>query len=247
MSHQPQENPVLKLGPNPAGQVLYFFGTRHTNDPEDKQFKQIKKLFEEFLSQLKKEKVVFVEGITNEIPQDYEESIREYGEAGGVKWLARKASINVMRPEPSDEEQRKLLCALFDPKLVAYTVIIQNLASWFRHTSQTSFDKAISRVLSREVKFSDIYRFAPDRLWFDDHHKQLFGEQKLEDKQFLDSISDPRKNDSVVNNVVASRSKLRNEYILSVIKKSWKYGNSIFIVYGKGHLVSLEKDLKKLE
>jgi len=243
---QSQGNPVLKLGPNPKGQVIYFFGAKHTNDPSDEQFVRIKDLFEGFLNCAKGAKVVFVEGVVREIPQIYEEAINQYGESGAVQWLGMEACIDVIHPEPSDAEQREKLCASFNSSDVAYAVIVQNLASWFRHESQTSFNEAIDRVLNRESKFSSIYNFIPDRSWFNSQHKKLFGEQKLEDKKFLDLISNPRKSNTVINKVIGSRSKLRNKHILSVITKAWKSWNSIFIVYGKGHLVALEDTLKAL-
>lgn len=246
MSEQSQDNPILKLGPNTVGQVLYFFGARHTNDPSDEQFVYIKKFFEEFLSVAKWVKIMFVEGATREIPQKYEEAINQYGESGAIQWLGRETNIDIIRPEPDEKEQRRALCVLFNPHIVAYTIIIQNLASWFRHKNQISFNEAIDRVLNREVKFSSIYSFTPNKSWFDKQHKKLFGEQKLEDKQFLDLISDPRKNDTEINKIVASRSGMRDKYILNKINDAWKAGKSIFIVYGRGHLITMEPELRKL-
>ena len=240
------ENPVLKLGPNTNGQILYFFGARHTNDPADHQFESLKEVFYEFLKVGKEENIIFSERIVREVPESYEEGVRREGEAGAIQWLAQKSSINIICPEPSEAEQRKLLSALFEPQTVAYAMVAQNLSAWFRHASSTSFDEAVARVLNREAKFSEIYGFLPDKLWFEGQHKKLFGEQKLEDKSFLDSIVDPRKDNTVINNVVVLRSKLRNEHILSVIKKMWEAEKNIFIVYGKGHLVSLEQPLKEL-
>lgn len=246
MSEYSQENPMLKLGPNPNGQVLYFFGARHTNDSKDEQFAYIQNFFEEFLSVAKGTKIMFVEGVTRKIPQEYNEAINQYGESGAVQWLAREVNINVIRPEPSDDEQRGLLCASFNHQIVAYSIIIQNLTGWFRHISQISFNEAIIRVLNREAKFSNIYGFVPDKLWFDDQHKKLFGEQRLEDKNFLDSVSDPRRGDTLVNSIIAFRTKIRNQYLLSAINEAWKSGKSIFIVYGSGHLVALKPELQKL-
>lgn len=240
------ENPTLKLGPNPTGQILYFFGARHTNNPADAQFNHLKKFWDEFLNLVKGKSEIFIEGATREVPQDYKEAIREYGESGAIYWLARGANIDVIRPEPSDTEQRKSLCDSFDPSIVAYTVMIQNLTGWFRKTGKTSFDEAIGRVLKREVTFTDIYGFMPNRSWFNEQHKKLFNDQKLEDREFINSISDPRKNNTIINEVVALRSRSRDEHILSVITETWRSGKSLFIVYGQGHLHALENSLREL-
>lgn len=245
MLKQPQENPVLKFGPNSVGQVIYFFGARHTNNPADAQFNHLKQFLTEFIN-VSGERTILIEGNTGEIPQSYEEASHQYGEAGAVKWLAREANIEVIRPEPSDEKQRKLLCASFSPQLVAYTLIAQNLASWFRNQGQSNFAEAIDKSVRREAKFTDIYGFTPDTIWFKNQHEKLFGKQELEDKNFLNSISDPRRSGMVVNEVVSFRSKIRNEKILSAIDEYWKSGKSIFVVYGKGHLTTLEDKIKEL-
>lgn len=246
VSGKSQENPILKLGPNPIGQALYFFGARHTNDPTNAQFIYLKQCLYEFLNVAKEKKIIFVEGAIREIPKNYEEATRQYGEAGTAQWLAKEADIDVICPEPTDEEQRKVLCVSFSPQVVAYTMIVQHLAVWFRQIRQLSFGEAVSRSVKRETKFAEIYGFTPDDDWFYGQHKKLFGDQQVEDKNFLNSISDPRRDDTLINKVVAYRSNLRNKYILLMIKEAWKSGKSIFIVYGKGHLATLENQLREL-
>ena len=246
MAESSQEIPILKLGPGAKDQIIYFFGAYHTNNPEDPQFDNLKKIWGEFLLKSGVNKTAFVEGATREIPEAYEEAIREYGEAGALQWLAHGRGIGVSRPELGEREQRQLLSNTYYPELVAYTVIAQNLAGWLRHTKKESFQDALARVLGREAKFSDIYNFNLNGEWFESKHKELFGSQGIEDKTFLDSITDPRKKNTVINEIVASRSALRNKYLLEVIANAWKNGESIFIVYGKGHLASLESELQSL-
>ena len=246
MLEQSQENPILKLGPNLNGQVLSFFGARHTNDPTDIQFNHLKQFWNEFLNIVKNKSVVLTEGVIRAIPLGYEDSIQQHGETGAAQWLAKEAGVDVIYSEPSVEEQRKWLCASLDSQIVAYTMIVQNLAVWFRQTRQLSFDEAVNRSVKREAKFLGIYGFTPDDVWFYNQHRKLFGEQHLEDRSFLDSISDPRKSDTPVNTVVALRTKIRNEYLLSAITEAWKSGKNIFIVYGKGHLTALERPLQEL-
>lgn len=247
MPEQSQKNPTLILGPNPTGQVLYFFGARHTNDPTNIQFNYLKQFWDEFLNIIKDKRVVFTEGVIRATSLSYEDSIQRYGEAGAAQWLAKEADIDAVCPEPSDEEQRRSLCTLFNPQLIAYTMIVQHLAVWFRYTRQLSFNQALVHSVNRETKFADIYGFTPDKYWFDEQHKKLFDKQKLEDKALLYSISDPRSDKTLINKVVATRSNMRNEHILSVISEAWESGKSIFIIYGKGHFNALKHAFEKLK
>lgn len=239
-------NPILKVGPNTLGQILFFFGARHTNDPTDAQFDQLRRQWDEFMSSSKGERMMFTEGPIRDVPEKYEDAIEKRGEVGAAQWLAKEADVTAIYPEPDETQQRKTLCASYSPQDVAYTLIVQNLAGWFRHSHDATFIEAVERSVNREAKFADIYDFTPDVAWFRKKHTELFGNQKLENKDFLDSIADPRKNNTLVNQIVAERTKMRNNYILERITETWNTGKSVFIVYGKGHLAILEPALKKL-
>ena len=246
MLDQPGKNIIFKAENALTGKIFYFFGAIHTNNPADEQFEQLEQLWNDFSNKSEGLMIAFVEGAIYEIPQNYEKSITQYGETGAVCWLALKTNIEVVRPEPGEGEQRKHLSGLFDSNDVAYAIITQNLSGWFRHETSTSFEEAMERVLKREAKFSDIYGFIPNKIWLENQHRKLFEEQELEDRNFLDTITDPRKNDTLINKIVSARSEMRDEHIFNEIEKAWKSGKNIFIVYGKGHLSKLEKKLKVL-
>jgi len=247
MSNNSPEGLILKLGPTLNSQILYLFGANHSNNPNDSQFTQLQQLWNEFLSVVDNDKIVFTEGAIREVPTNYEEAIRQRGEVGATQWLAKKSEILAIYPEPDESEQRKKLCSIFDPQTVAYALITQNLAAWFRQTThQSDFTEATERSVKREARFAEIFGFTPSTSWLHDQHKKLFGNQRLEDQDFLDKISDPRKNDTPINAIVAGRTKIRNEYIHNCIVEIWKSGKNIFMVYGKGHFVVLEPILKKM-
>jgi len=246
MSEESKDILILKISSISTEQVLYFLGVRHTNSPVDIQFVQLEKFWNEFLSSSRRDRIVFTEGSVREVPLSYEDSIKQRGEVGASQWLAYKANSMCVCPEPTNEEQRKALCLFFDPQNVAYALIVQNLAAWYNYSRQSDFNEVLFKSINREIKFSSIYGFVANNSWFYNQHKKLFSEQQLSDREFLQSISDPRKNDTIVNTIVAFRTKIRNEYLLSAIKKAWELGKDIFVVYGRGHLDALEKELGKI-
>jgi hypothetical protein len=228
-------------------QSFYFFGMVHTNNPDDSQFNSLKEVWSGFLkNKSRKEIIVFTEGTIRTAISNFDDSVIKFGESGGIQWLAKEAKIECVCPEPNNEEQRRDLCVRFDSNSVAYSMIVQNLSSWYRHADLLSFNEILVKTIEREAKFSDIYGFSPDIDWFNDYHKKIFGKRKIEDRLFLDSISDPRKDDTLINKIISLRTELRNKRILHSIIEAWKSGKSIFIVYGKGHLDILEDPLKKL-
>ncbi len=238
---------MLKVGPNKKGGAIYFFGARHTNDFEDSQFELLKSLWDEFMASHKNDGVVFVESEVDDIPNKYGDAIRQYGEVGAASWLAKQAGSVVVCPEPNGEEQRKYLCESFDAQLVAYAFIVRGLSSWFKHKRESHFDDAVSQLIKREEGFSSVYHFVPNDVWFYSKHNEMFKNQPLSDKKFLDSISDPiQKRHSIINDIISSLSDMRNDFILEMINKFWRQGKSIFIVYGKGHLGVLRAGLENL-
>lgn len=247
MSDTFESNSFIKLGPTPQGQILFFFGMRHSNNPLDKQFSQLQQLWNEFLDTAKDECLMLTEGKVKDVVPDFSESIKQRGEVGAAQWLAKSSKIIVECPEPDDTKQREILCSLFSAHDIVYAFIVQNLSAWFRQTTHRStFLEAIRRTLIREAKFAAVYGFIPDTFWFSNQHKKLFGDQQLEDHNFLDKITDPRQNDTIVNRIIAERSKIRNDYILERITYAWNLKKNIFIVYGKDHLAVLELSLRTL-
>ena len=126
-----QENPILKLGPNSMGQILYFFGAQHANDPSDSQFTQLKNLWAEFIIHANAQRVVFVEATIRDVPGQLNDAIIQQGEVGAILWLAHRDDVLAICVEPDDIEQRRVLCIQFNPQDVAYTFIIQNLTHRF--------------------------------------------------------------------------------------------------------------------
>lgn len=242
-----QQNPTIKLGSNANGQILYFFGAFHGNDPISQQFTGLENIWGEFIANPGEKRIAVVESAVRDVPEQLADAIIQRGEVGATLWLAQRDGVPALCFEPDDAEQRRLLCEKFNPRDVAYTLIAQNLTSWGRRKVKTfDFAEAVRRSISREAKFDELYGFTPDDAWFQNQHRKLFGEQPLEDEKFLDTISDPRRNDTLVNTIVAARSRMRNDYIAKQFSKAWGEGKSIFIVYGKDHLPVLEPALRAM-
>jgi hypothetical protein len=241
-----EETSILKLQSKFSSQVLYFLGAKHTNNPDDEQFMKMETLWTEFLQHTHNERIALVEKLTPSRGNDIEEYVRLGGESGALVFHAESQDIPVMCPEPDEKEQRQMLCQSFDPVDVAYSFVMQNLAAWFRHARQSSFQDAVDRSIARESKFSGVYGFLPTKENLNQWFTKSFGSETLEDKDLLDSISDPRKKNTIVNQVVALRTSLRNEYIYNYIEDLWRSGKSIFIVYGRGHLHVLQEKLQQL-
>lgn len=238
---------ILRFGPGAKNQFLLIFGFRHSNNPEDPQFDELSKLWTEFRQLVGRQKVVFTEGVPRDMPGPFKESIVQRGEVGAAQWLARESDIQVQCPEPNEHWQREELVKIFNPEDVAYAFVAQRLASWAgRKGDKTSLETEIEVALKREVKYESLYRFKINLDWFKKHHQDLFPTEKLSDAEFLNRIVDPRRLETIINKVVAERTKLRNKYIYEKIEEVWQSSGDLLVVYGLGHVLSLAGRLENL-
>lgn len=227
-------------------QCVFLIGSYHTNDANDDIFKRLEQLWKDFRVISQGEQLLLIERRIKDIPSSHDDAIRKYGEAGASALLAEKDNISAICPEPSETEIRKQLCERFAPDLVAYSLIAQNLSGWFNQTAKSSLEDALQKTIERESSFKEIYGFAPNGEWFRAQHDKLFQGQYFADKEFLNRVSDPRKTGTLVNEVIAAKTEMRNLHIFSIISEQWNDGRSLFIVYGRGHFDFLESNLKKL-
>lgn len=241
-----EEDHILKIYSKNNKQAVFFFGAKHTNNPNDEQFIVLEKLWGDFFDNYGDNSVAICEGLVRKPVDSFVDAIKSHGESGAIQWFARKNRIEIICGEPASLLQREYLCKKFDKDDVAYAIVVQRISGWFRGTHNRTFSEVVNNSILNEIEFEDIYGFMPTTEWFYSKHKNLFSIQNLEDKLFIDSITDPRTTNTIINSIISTRSKFRNDNLLSLINKLWKEGKSIFIVYGNGHLVVLRDSLKKI-
>jgi hypothetical protein len=231
-------------------QCLYYFGSKHSYDPKNKQFNEIRDFFNDFLNQtIKETSIVFVEGGERPVASSEEKAILDGAEMNFVTYLASKADRNVTSPEIPDQERFELLHKHFPKEEIAYYCFIQVCWQWNNIEMKNDFKEYIQVFLENNKKKSgwDDINFSYENMM--NIHERLFNTAfDPSDKIFLNSIMDPRLETSIINKISAfDDSGLRDNYILDKISEHWKTGKSIFIIYGYIHAVMQEPVLRSLE
>lgn len=228
---------------NKNGNVLYFLGTAHSNDPEDTQFKEIKLQWETFLKETtnsENPKLVLVEGLLPETPQNEISAITEYNEPGYATYLAIKENIAVTTTEPPEDLEINELLSRHTKDKVALYYFLNITYQWINFNSEESLEDYTSKYLG-------YYFYKPEWEGFDfsiDHLKELYKnkfnkEIGKEDKAIIYEFVKPTD-----TNISGESSDIRDTHILNTILEYWKE-NNLFIVYGSGHAIRLEKALKE--
>lgn len=227
-----------------GNQCLFFLGTQHTFDPNNTQFKGLKKYWHQFLKKTQNsKKIVFVEGgirPVDSIKSD-KEAITQYGENGLITYFAFQSGIDVISPEPGFENEIMQLND-FSKKEAMYYYFARIVHQWQRIIEKPPLDEYLGGFAKRyeDITNWDDFDFSLD--FFAKLHDQLHNHKFNQDKCtcFYDD-SNPSK-----NLVAATVSHYRDLYLLAQILKNWYEGKSIFAVYGSGHEEKLRPILHEL-
>lgn len=234
---------------NKNNQYIYYFGSRHSFDPDDSQFQEIKTFFNDFLEKTTQENsVILVEGGGRPVVESEKSAILADAEMGFVTYIANVQNRQVVSPEISGKERFQLLLKHFTKEEIAYYCFVQVCWQWNRTYNKTDFKQYIQVFLQNNQDasgWSDVDFTYEGMLLI---HKNLFHTLfDPSDTDFLGSILDPRKQTSIINSISKfDDSGLRDNYVLDQIENYWNKGMSMFIIYGSPHAVMQEPVLRDL-
>ena len=227
---------------------MYFFGSNHTKDINNPQFKQLNDKWQEFLHEtVGKKSVVFYEGnikTDEEIP--LEKFIEKYGESGVMVFWANQAKVKLIRPEMKEEESIIELLKFFSKEEVFYFYMIRAIGQWQRMKVRKNFDDFINFNLNR---YKNLFNLSSFDFSFENFKKingKILGKEfNLEDMS-LPRVSSPMFYDTKINEIARTLTTIRNVYMLNQIEKYWLDGYNIFIIFGGSHAVMQEAAIKSL-
>lgn len=229
------------------GKYLFYFGSNHSRNPEDDQYCQIQKYWEDFSKIVdKSDASVFVEGGARNVSgRNIEEIINSDAEAGFITYLAE--GYPVSSPEPSIKLLTDALLGRYTQEEIEYYYFARVVAQWGSIPSKPEFAEYIKPFLERdkeELQWND-FDFSLEQM--KEIHTKLFKESFDENKtDFFLSISDPTNKSTVINCVSQDQGADRDAYIVNQILDEWEKGKSVFVVYGSTHAVIQEPALRKL-
>lgn len=229
-------------------QQLTFFGTEHSSDVNNKQWKILKREWREFVKNTKPEKrVVFLEGASRAI-SDLKyldkngkiiglEVVKRYGETGAWSYFSQDDQKETIFVDPGFNDEAEYLLKQFDKIAVSYYFFARYFGSYINKQNIT-FNEALKQaVITAHDKTHSSF---PDNV--EDYKKihQKFFNHKLDESQIevVRKASWPIRYNCPSNEVARQSTIFRNKYILEQIKKYWEQGKSIFIMFGAGHAVA---------
>jgi hypothetical protein len=227
-------------------QHLFFVGATHSFDPEHPFFDGLEQWANDFIKVTDSRRMVFVEGGLATYLPDRTDTIKQYGENGYTQKLFSRVEHLLESPEPNRPEEMRLMLEKFTlQQVMAYYILRQHL-QWRRGDNLKSPDyKAYIlhhaeryRPLLEKGVHDDPFTYE-EIIKICEQETGVAFDQEARQPSYL--VSDPSSNP-----VSEYSSSIRDRYILQRIAYALSLGLSVFVVYGSGHAIKLEKALRSL-
>jgi hypothetical protein len=225
----------LELTAASGGRVRYF-GAGHSSDPADPQFAAIEKAWNAF-----KPTVAFYEGPNRPIAATAEETIRQAGESGYVRFLARRDGIPFMPLEPPPQEEAASIMKKYpeDQVMLFYVLREATRLRDRRGMKEAELKPAIATLLERAAKMAGLDEFktiedlnaayrrywkTPANWWEAPHH-------------WFDPLNTSKETGGVFTNEINKlSSEYRNRHMYTLLATAALEGKRAFAVVGGNHV-----------
>ena len=232
-----------------SGQCIFYFGSKHSYDPNNDEFNMLEAFWRDFLIETKdKNRIAFEEGGRRPYIDNKNEAISKYGEMGYLVHLATNEKIELFSPEPPEPFRFSELLKTFPKEAIAFHDFARACSQWNSMVNKPDFDTYIDGFLSGDKRESGWIDFDFSIQNMAKIQKDLFGtELDKNDKKFFYDIINPTTKKTIINEISRFEDEeFRDNYILEQIEKYWNMGHNIFIVYGSSHAIRQEPAIRTL-
>ena len=200
-----------------------IFGAEHTRDANHPEIKLIEEKWRNF-----KPTIALVEGRLGFLLPGLMDPVKELGEGGKVKQLARKDGIPVYNWDLPKEELAIQLRKKFNNEQIALSQVLQPYFSQLRFGKPSSEKEFLQPFFKRStfVGLQDSIKNVQDidRVW-----------KKYFPKTDWRNVSDETTLPGYLNDMIAATTDLRNEQLIAVVNELASKGERVFLVCGSSH------------
>ena len=146
------KDPVFSLdvsGKSGGGGRLYYFGAEHSADPAHAQFAEIERAWNAL-----KPTVAFYEGPNRPLSETKDETIKQTGESGFVRFLAKRDGVPVASLEPLPADEAAYVMRKFSSEQVMLFYVLRETARLRdrRKLPEAELKAAVAQLLERASK-----------------------------------------------------------------------------------------------
>jgi hypothetical protein len=219
-----------------SGGRLYYFGAQHSSDPAHPQFAEITKGWDAV-----KPTIAFYEGPNRPLAATGEETIKQVGESGYVRFLATRDGVPFVTLEPSPREEAAHILQKYpaDQALLFYVLRETARLRDRRKLPEAELKAAIAAMLPKASEISGVASFttlegleaAYRRYWTSPAN---WWEAP---QAWFDPLANSKQTGGVfTNDINRLSSEYRNLHMYTLLAKAALEGKRVFAVVGRNHV-----------
>ena len=216
------------------GGALLFYGSEHTQNPDDPQIFDIQTRWNDF-----QPSVALVESRLGFFVQGFQNPVKEYGEMGWVFSLARKDNVPVYTWEVPREREIQYALEEYSKEQVALFYILRSYFSNLRYGRPDDPDAVAEGYIRERKDYPGIENVIIsvkqiDTIW----------QRDFPDEADWRDISDQFGLPGYLGEIAARTNGARDEHFVRVIIDLVQKGERVFAIAGSSHAVKLEPALQ---
>jgi hypothetical protein len=239
------QNPNYLLDLVTAGGRLYYFGAEHSSDPTHTQFPEIEKAWNNV-----KPTIAFYEGPNRPIAATAEETIKQAGESGLVRFLAARDRIPFVSLEPSPQDEAAFIMKQYSPEQVLLFYVLRETARLRdrRNMPEEELKKTIAQLLERASKMKGVEGAIPNLEALKAAYRKYWTEPaqwwQAPSKWFDPGRTSAETGGKFTNEINRLSSAYRDLHMYQSLSKAVLDGNRVFAVVGRNHVPMQEPALR---
>lgn len=239
------KNPVFLLGTtSPRGQ-LYYFGAEHSADPAHPQFAEIEKAWQAF-----KPTAAFYEGPNRPVAPTRDETIKQAGESGFVRFLAARDNVPFRSLEPSPPEEAAYIMKKYSPEQVMLFYVLREAARLRerRKLPEEELKRTVAQLLTQASKMKGFEAIIPDLEALDAAYRKYWSAPAQwwqAPAEWFDPIRPSSETGGLFTNEInRMSSEYRNLHMYRLLAGAALEGKRVFAVVGRNHVPMQERALR---
>jgi hypothetical protein len=237
----PHQTPYV-LNLSGADWQLFYFGSRHSNDPEDPMFDEIERYFLQV-----RPRIAFNEGGDPPTKSERHAAIQYYGEPGFLRHLGSKHGVPVFNLDPSIEDEVRHLASLYTKEQLLLYYVLRQLRFYnsMKYRPQAEqypeFEQYFDRILTKYGRALEL----PNAGWslVKTEFNKTFG-RSLNVKEIDNTLTDPVFKEHITQRISRESSAFRDRQMVETLVEAVRTHRRVFAVMGASHVVMQEAALR---
>lgn len=234
-------SPEYALDLSPAGGArLLYFGAEHASDPTHPQFAGIESAWAEV-----RPTVVFYEGPVRAEGASAEETIRQFGESGFVRFLAKRDGARIERLEPDPRAEAAFVLERFTPEQVKLFYVLREVARLRerRGLSEPQLRAAVEQMLVQiGAMFPELAGVAGTVDALEAAYRRHWSEPaewwRAPSAWFDPARASAETGGVFTNEVNRASSEFRDRHMFEALAREVRAGERVFAVVGRDHVAA---------